>query len=433
MIAPAPSVVESRFAANVDGWTRAAIVDGLTDFSALLKRLPSVYPTELFASLDRLAGCGQIASDIPALVRQQAGASPNEADGRSLLPVPHPLDFEWRFTTDASRMLLDSASDLTCPPGDLLLFGTPGVALEALALPVNCRVTFVAEDNCVTARVIALNQAIGSPIDVNLCDVGVPRASADVVVLDPPWYADYIRGMLTAAASACRTKGAVLVSLPPAGTRPSADADCRATIAFAQRLGLKLEEHRPLAIGYETPFFERNALAVDCIHPPPHWRRGDLYIFRKVSQMRGVIAGPRRHSRPWAEVGIGRMRLFIHRGDQNLEGRPELRSLVDGDILPTISRRDPRRRLARVWTSGNRIFSTNRPELVFEAALSCNEGPRTLGVQRCVRDSKVDRLAIERIAKMLADLAATEEREEFGACGMGTERSKTWKFNSRKC
>src|SRR5262249_61566996 len=32
-------------------------------------------------------------------------------------------------------------------------------------------------------------------------------------------------------------------------------------------------------------------------------------------------------------------------------------SLVPGDILPSVSRRDKRRRLTGVWTSGNRIFA----------------------------------------------------------------------------
>jgi dihydroorotase-like cyclic amidohydrolase len=34
-----------------------------------------------------------------------------------------------------------------------------------------------------------------------------------------------------------------------------------------------------------------------------------------------------------------------------------LRSIVPGDILPSVSRRDPRRANADVWTSGNRIFA----------------------------------------------------------------------------
>ena len=67
--------------------------------------------------------------------------------------------------------------------------------------------------------------------------------------------------MLAAAAHACRPGGVVLISLAPLGTRPSAEADHRAAVAFGEQLGLDLVQHCELAIGYETPFFERNALA----------------------------------------------------------------------------------------------------------------------------------------------------------------------------
>ncbi len=42
--------------------------------------------------------------------------------------------------------------------------------------------------------------------------------------------------------------------LPPDGARPSAVTDRRAAVAFGDRLGLSLQEHHPLTIGYETPF-----------------------------------------------------------------------------------------------------------------------------------------------------------------------------------
>jgi hypothetical protein len=43
----------------------------------------------------------------------------------------------------------------------------------------------------------------------------------------------------------------------------------------------------------------------------------------------------------------------------NLSGfaDPSLVSVVPGDVLQSVSRRDSRRRLADVWTSGNRIFA----------------------------------------------------------------------------
>ena len=56
---------------------------------------------------------------------------------------------------------------------------------------------------------------------------------------------------------------------------------------------------------------------------------------------------------------------------------PRLKSLVPGDILPTVSRRDPRRQQVDVWTSGNRVFACdglNVLELIFQA-LACGTSP----------------------------------------------------------
>lgn len=424
------TLTHEDFHVRVDAWTAAAIREGARSFAALLRRLPGVYPTELLASLDRMVAKGTLDAISAATIRQQSevrGRRP--AEGRSLLPLPHPLDFEWRFTSESSRVLLDQAAALTRPGGDLLLFGTPGLAAEALTLPIGRRMTLLAEANSVTDRLRALNRATGSPLDISFCGAGLPRESANAVLLDPPWYPDFVRPMLAAAAHACRLAGSVLISLPPDGARPSAAADREAAVALGARLGLSLQEHRPLTIGYETPFFEWNALTATGIATPPQWRRGDLMIFRKTGDPRRPPA-PSGRTRGWTEISIGRMRLFIrtrvgiHDGDQGLI------PIVDGDVLPTVSRRDPRRRLADVWTSGNRIFSTDNPQLVLEAALSCDGEAAGSGNQPRLWGTAREREAIERIAADLLDLAAIEAAEEGGAAIDRMERSLIWKSSS---
>jgi hypothetical protein len=187
MIVSRRSLSQATFVDKIDVMTRAAIIDGVTSFETLLRRLPAVYPTEVLASLDRLASRGTIPAAVAYYARQQASQNGGTAiEGRSLLPLPHPLDFEWRFTPDAARALLDRAAGLTPAGGDLLLFGTPGLAVEALTLPSGRRLAFLAENNSVTDRVVALNHATGSPIAIAFCNGGLPRESADAVILDPP-------------------------------------------------------------------------------------------------------------------------------------------------------------------------------------------------------------------------------------------------------
>lgn len=428
------SLSQATFEARVDDWTQAAIMDGASSFAALLHRLPGVYPAALLASLDRLTSAKVIDPAIGLLVHQQATSNgAGVVGGRSLLPLPHPLDYEWRFTPDAARALLNRAADLTRAGGDLLLFGTPGLAVEALTMPIGRRVAFLAENNNVTDRVLALNHATGSPLAIAFCSAGLPRESADAVLLDPPWYLDFVRPMLAAAAHACRLGGVVLISLPPDGARPSAEADRQAAIAFARRLGLATIEHLPLAIGYETPFFERNALAVSGIYPPPQWRRGDLVVLRKVCASTRTPPASSTRRRDWTEASIGRMRLFVRRGAEGRSDEASLISLVEGDILPAVSRRDPHRRLANVWTSGNRIFWTDNPLLVLEAAISCADEAMGSGLQPRLWGTIREREMLERIAVELRALAVIEGQEEGNAPTGATERSVAWRSSSTSC
>jgi hypothetical protein len=431
MIASRRSFSQAVFAARVDELIQAAIRNGTTSFAALLQHLPGVYPTELLASLDRLVGRSAIDAAVAVSIHRQATTNGTAAvEGRSLLPLPHPLDYEWRFTPDAARSLLNRAADLTPCGGDLLLFGTPGLAVEALTLPVGRNLAFLAEDNSVTDRLFALNQATGSPLSIALCSGGLPRECADAVFLDPPWYLDFVRPMLAAAAHACRLGGFVLISLPPDGTRPSAKADRQAAFAFGQRLGLAIVENTPLAIAYETPFFERNALAAAGIFPPPQWRRGDLVVFRKTRASKRPPPTSSAHRRGWSEVCIGRMRLFIDGAGDTRSEEADLVPLVDGDILPTVSRRDSRRRAANIWTSGNRIFRTNNPQLVLEAAISCAGEATGSGIQPRLWGTIREGEILERIAAELRALAVIEEQEE-GKTPVGTtERGETWRSSS---
>lgn len=434
MIAPCRTLSQDAFTVRVDGLTKAAIKEGATSFAATLHRLPGVYPTELLASLDRLASSKAIGPAMAISVhRQAANIGAAVVEGRSLLPLPHPLDYEWRFTPDAARSLLNRAADLTPEDGDLLLFGTPGLAVEALTLPISHRLTFLAESNSITDRVVALSRATGSPLSIAFCSGGLPRESADAVLLDPPWYLDFVRSMLAAAAHACRPGGFVLISLPPDGARPSAEADRQATIAFARRLGLVVIDHSPLAIVYEPPFFERNALAAVGIYPPPQWRRGDLVAFRKAYESTRPPLTSSAHRRDWIEVGIGRMRLFIRRGGEARSDKAHLISLVEGDILPTVSRRDPRRRLVDVWTSVNRIFRTDNPRIVLDAAISCAGETTGSGVQPRLWGTIRERQTLEEVAAELRSLAALEAQEEANPTLLATERSVAWRLSSTNC
>jgi hypothetical protein len=140
--------------------------------------------------------------------------------------LPLPLDFEWRFTPTSGEHVLSAAQALTKPGESIVLFGTPGVAAAAITKTIDRPIIFIGEDNAVSHAIIALNQLQGRPLRVCVIKATTRMfPKAGVVVIDPPWYFDFIQPMLAAATAACQNDGHVLMSLLPAGTRPGAERD----------------------------------------------------------------------------------------------------------------------------------------------------------------------------------------------------------------
>jgi hypothetical protein len=129
------------------------------------------------------------------------------------------------------------------------------------------------------------------------------------------------------------------------------------TLAWAQQLGLTLLREELAALPYVTPPFERNALQAEGLYMiSEDWRRGNLAVFVRT-QLAHVLRPQPVDDAVWVEEVLLGMRVRIRPQPAGGFQDPTLKPLVPGDVLPSVSRRDPRRRLADVWTSGNRIFA----------------------------------------------------------------------------
>lgn len=303
--------------------------------------------------------------DVGASLEELDSALVLDAAVEPLLPPPHPLDYEWRFTQSGASAMLDRAEGLG--GGDLLLLGATTVAIAAGRRRWSGRVLAVDQSEAV----VEAARRLSLPVELILGDVAhldESRLRVDVVVVDPPWYVDSARVFVQAAVGKCRMGGHVLASLPGEGTRPGVNRELEELTGWCHSLGLELVEIIPQSVGYETPLFERNAfraagLRGDC----RSWRRGDLWVFRRS---REAVVGPllpTSTQHKWDEICIGQMRVRF-RSEAKRSGNAALVTLVDGDILPTVSRRDPRRERARVWTSGNRVFGCDDPGTLRAAA-----------------------------------------------------------------
>lgn len=80
---------------------------------------------------------------------------------------------------------------------------------------------------------------------------------------------------------------------------------------------------------------------------PPDWRVGDLAVFRRTH----VVCGPRpvlEFEPVWVERSLGLTRFKLRETTAAEFGSPVLISIVPNDVLPSVSRRDPRRAEATV-------------------------------------------------------------------------------------
>jgi len=286
------------------------------------------------------------------------------------LPLPHPLGFEWRFSRSGARIILQRA--LALGGGDLLLLGATTVALEAAKASWSGRLVAVEQSRQITTHV----SQQGLPITVltqpifgqRLLDVPV-----SIVVADPPWYVADAKSFLSTAAACCKERGHVLVVLPGEGTRPEVVEEEAVLRTWCANNGLVLKGVQRQAVAYETPFFEANAFRAAGVAPVPRfWRRGDLWILQRRGTLPASVATVAT-SLPWHELSLLRMRTWFSPNRTHV-GSTALTSLVDGDILPTVSRRDPRRQGAALWTSGNRVFACGDPQLLFTAISTHLEG-----------------------------------------------------------
>jgi hypothetical protein len=346
-----------RFNETVDCWVLHAVEDGVSGFGALVCALPGVYPSVVRDAIRRLVQCGRLRTGVLENgAMEERPCQPGDFIGLAL-PMPHPLDFDWRYAAAGNERLLDEWARFGQYSGRLAVLGAPSIVLgafwrnpsaEVMALDSNRAIVKALRRACPRAQVV-------------LCDVMRGKLpafqEAAVVIADPPWYPEQLHSFLWAGCWMCRPKGHLLVSLPPLGTRPGIATERAELLAFAKEMGLRLIGLHKAALPYLSPPFEQNALRADGIAGVPvDWRRGDLAMFTRARERRGARPAAPPVVAPWHEAEVRGVR--VHMRPQSEAGfvDPRLVPLVAGDILPSVSRRDTRREAADVWTTGNRIF-----------------------------------------------------------------------------
>lgn len=336
---------------QIDTWIRARVDNGIRNWQELLAALPGIYPEAVRHSLLTQGLSGFIEFTPSARRPDLPFAYKLWVSGR--LPTPHPLDACWWFGDSSLSILFDRVTLARTEIPRTILLGTPTL-FHALMREGSQDVILIDSDPQVLSHCEIELQASIILSDLMRDETSCMRG--EIIVADPPWYESEMRAFIWAARSVCNSGGTILVSVPPVGTRPGVSEEWERTVYWAKELGLELIEYQCGLLSYLSPPFEQNALeAAGVENPGDGWRRGDLAVFSCM----GAITQPRPFSQSqqtWEECCIRGVRFRVRAPESVEWADPRLHSLEPGEILTSVSRRDPRRDLVDVWTSGNRVF-----------------------------------------------------------------------------
>jgi|SRR5438876_3629997 len=372
---------------------------GCYTFGALLDRLPGLYPTELLDALKRLESNGKMSNKVlyGSSARPVVGDTSTSYYESIIghMPTPHPLDFDWRFTPETAYRLQELCLDLTAVGDVVAYLGCPTVF--RLSIGKKQGRGFVLFDK---NRAHLRWTTSGQFRRMDLLSESIPILHSNLTLADPPWYRPYEHAFLKAASRITKLDGLILVTRPALWTKPNVQKDWDLFLHRSTELGLSHLRTYPAILRYDSPYFERNSLrAAGMDFAPKNWRRGDLVVFRKIISTPTVERMTRYHYDEWLDPshfgfrvrnsGVERDRRF---------NDPSLISLVPGDVLPSVSRADPTRWLADVWTEGNRVFACRAPHVLQTILEALEEGKSVKGsvclrIGRNLRSNEVKRVA----------------------------------------
>ena len=395
----------------VDGRVRG-LLSQPTSWPALLTALPGVYPAIIHETARRLRLGDMVRPSGQLTATTETTATVAGLWEAGLLPTPHLLDSCWWFADSALDSLLNRICQYSDVGDPVLLLGTPTL-LQAAGDRAIERVFTLVDREASTFSSSAGNRTIQADIVLKQRHLSGPSR---VVVVDPPWYVAETRSFLWTARKNARRSTRILLSTPPVGTRPGVEREWTELLAWCAQIGLKLEKYVHSELAYVTPPFEENAIrAAGVPECPLNWRRGDLAIFVCVQDR--ICPKPHLPSTSlgvWHDVSIGRVRVRIRSCEASPWANPDLDECVEGDVLPSVSRRNGLLSSVKIWTSGNRVFTCENVSGIrwIAEALAAKDSPVAMVRKHMATGSDNGWISqVETAARRIEEIVRIEEKE----------------------
>lgn len=370
--------MDNSYMSEIDKIIQDAIKDTL-DFRTIIGKSTGIHPIEVLNSIKRLYDQEVIDHDsYQALIKSAAKYScPEFGEYLQILPVPHQMDFDWRFSNKGVEHFAGFIDNEIIKKGHkirIAFIGSPSlfryycvnnnghVELYLIDFNANNHMGNFKIPKCAHILECNLHYNIDTAYEVE-------SIQADLIVMDPPWYPEYYKKFFEIADIVGASQCTVIGVSPPILTRDTITQERAMIDLFVRKLGFNNLEYVPACIEYYTPPFEKNVFWINGINNyPACWRKGDFFLTKRGgvknchhSEVTCLATGG-----SWTEKRIGIVRIKIRQDiqDEDIGFGIRLNHIYKSDIYPSVSRRFKGYDKINVWTSGNRVFyCTNIPVL----------------------------------------------------------------------
>jgi hypothetical protein len=402
------------------------LTNGSLTLCEIIRLSAGAYPTDVVDAINSLLVTAQVFetngffflpdfSKPPSTeieVRQQNSTSLGRSDETRVASRPsittfidpHPADYDWRYTSSSINELMLRLDPIVARGGRIALFGATTLFPSLAGLSSHVVLFDRSASRLKDVGSMGFQKGL---IQHDLFDP-IPNAQReyDAIVADPPWYPDFHRAFIFRSTQLLHDDGLLFLSVLPWLTRPSAIIDRADVVYFALRSGFDLAEVVSGILGYESPKFERIALAKKGINCSD-WRFGDLFVFRRIGEPDPDLSVVRPVDEPeWEEFRLGKQKIKLRRRAE--EGTTRFGFVPAAGTSPIfegVSRRSPFRSRIDLWTSDNIAFSVEGLEVLRMALRKLENGDnpeiiaKELATARSL--SEEDRGALTKLLKEL--------------------------------
>ena len=327
------------------------------NFTELLRQMQGIFPADLF----KLIVEKKVNIDYSVPLDESSNIGWHQLALDSNLPAPHLANYEWRFTEDSAKAIVEIIKENSYKDIKICCLGTPSIALELIRNGMGENTTFL--DINEPLKKLIERKYDESGITCKTYDAqNIPQRkflnSFDFVVVNPPWYLDYYNLFISRAIDFLKPDGGkILTPLFPAFSRQNALKDLKAFELSLEESNCK-EVNPKLLVEFEMPEFEEAILKQNNIPlPESNWRNGELVELVFDTNKKSSITGNLKiEKRKWLRYVEDKLSIAVANPLKIADNSSNNDSyFAETHILTTVSRKEIENMEIDVWDSNNKV------------------------------------------------------------------------------